>query len=310
MRAARRCPPSPAPPAAQHPLRGLAVPGCRPGAARSRRCPASRPTSTNTPRARTTTTFEEPSPSHPPRHRQNPHHRPGIPPACTSPEGNQAPTNRMSNRQIFRPSPEVLPEAGDGSILPTVLYEEARQTTPRSMTTAAGRRSSSQLGSVPARGKPSRSNTSACHKHFGLSQDVQYDWSTDDAQIARRTGVFLTGRLTMIGSANPAQQPWMWTWANESLPHAILRNTERVRQSGKGEQLPPSSPGRASTTTPNSSQRHGWSRPACCARRCGPVDRAHGRSTTPLHGPQPGVRRRTTVMAARTLKIPTPTVEH
>ncbi|WP_333734283.1 DUF6882 domain-containing protein [Streptomyces sp. IBSBF 3010] len=54
-------------------------------------------------------------------------------------------------------------------------------------------------------------------ERFGLSGDVQYDWSMDDAQIRwSRTGkVFLTGRLTVIGSVSVSRQTWLWSWANE-----------------------------------------------------------------------------------------------
>ncbi|MFJ8646010.1 DUF6882 domain-containing protein [Streptomyces sp. NPDC093546] len=47
-----------------------------------------------------------------------------------------------------------------------------------------------------------------------------------------------TGRLTMIGSASLAQQSWLWSWANESLPHAVLGDIERVRRFGEENDYP------------------------------------------------------------------------
>ncbi|MEU1312733.1 DUF6882 domain-containing protein [Streptomyces cinnamoneus] len=77
-------------------------------------------------------------------------------------------------------------------------------------------------------------------ERFGLSGDVQYHWSMDDAQItwSREGKVFLTGRLTMIGSVSLAQQSWLWSWANESLPDAVLGDIERVRQFGEENDFP------------------------------------------------------------------------
>ncbi|MFH9969670.1 DUF6882 domain-containing protein [Streptomyces mirabilis] len=85
-----------------------------------------------------------------------------------------------------------------------------------------------------------RSRQTLMIKRFGLSGDVQYHWSMDDAQItwSRDGKVFLTGRLTMIGSVSLAQQTWLWSWANESLPHAVLGDIERVRQFGEENSYP------------------------------------------------------------------------
>ncbi|WP_406865047.1 DUF6882 domain-containing protein [Streptomyces sp. HUAS MG47] len=75
---------------------------------------------------------------------------------------------------------------------------------------------------------------------FGLSGDVQYDWSTDDARItwSRAGRVFLTGRLTMIGSVSLPQQTWLWAWANEGLPAAVLGDIARVRAYGEAHGFP------------------------------------------------------------------------
>ncbi|WP_228775009.1 MULTISPECIES: DUF6882 domain-containing protein [Streptomyces] len=85
-----------------------------------------------------------------------------------------------------------------------------------------------------------RSRQALMVERFGLSGDVQYDWSMNDARItgSRDGKVFLTGRLTMIGSVSVAQQTWLWSWANESLPHAALGDMEKVRQFGEENDYP------------------------------------------------------------------------
>ncbi|MFF4902505.1 DUF6882 domain-containing protein [Streptomyces sp. NPDC001068] len=77
-------------------------------------------------------------------------------------------------------------------------------------------------------------------ERFGLSGDVQYQWSMDDAKItwSRDGKVFLTGRIIMIGSVSLAQQTWLWSWANESLPPTILGDIGRVRQFGEENDYP------------------------------------------------------------------------
>ncbi|GAA1534794.1 hypothetical protein GCM10009730_50090 [Streptomyces albidochromogenes] len=77
-------------------------------------------------------------------------------------------------------------------------------------------------------------------ERFGLSGDVQYHWSLDDARIAwsREEKVFLTGRLTLIGSVSLAQQTWLWSWANESLPRTVRGDIERVRRFGEANDYP------------------------------------------------------------------------
>ncbi|MET9432219.1 MULTISPECIES: DUF6882 domain-containing protein [unclassified Streptomyces] len=85
-----------------------------------------------------------------------------------------------------------------------------------------------------------RTRQSLMVERFGLSGDVQYEWSMDDARITWSRGgtAFLTGRLTMIGSVSLAQQSWLWSWANESLPHAVLGDMERVRRFGEENDYP------------------------------------------------------------------------
>ncbi|MFB7474434.1 DUF6882 domain-containing protein [Kitasatospora sp. NPDC056184] len=77
-------------------------------------------------------------------------------------------------------------------------------------------------------------------ERFGLSGDVQYEWSMDDARItwSRDGEVFLTGRLTMIGSVSRARRSWLWSWANDSLPAAVLGDIERVRRFGEENDHP------------------------------------------------------------------------
>ena len=85
-----------------------------------------------------------------------------------------------------------------------------------------------------------RSRQALMVERFGLSGDVQYDWSMDDAQItwSRNGKAFLTGRLTVIGTVSTAQQTWLWSWANESLPDTALGNMEKVRQFGEENDYP------------------------------------------------------------------------
>ncbi|MET8700652.1 DUF6882 domain-containing protein [Kitasatospora sp. NPDC004723] len=75
---------------------------------------------------------------------------------------------------------------------------------------------------------------------FGLSGDVQDEWSMDDARItwSRAGKVFLAGRLTVIGSVGIPRQSWLWTWANEPLPPATLGDIERVRRFGEENGYP------------------------------------------------------------------------
>ncbi|MFJ9457422.1 DUF6882 domain-containing protein [Kitasatospora sp. NPDC101447] len=78
-------------------------------------------------------------------------------------------------------------------------------------------------------------------ERYGLSgDDVQYHWSMDDARItwSRGGAVFLTGRLTMIGTVSLARQTWLWSWANDALPPAVLGDIERVRRFGEANDYP------------------------------------------------------------------------
>ncbi|MFE2424056.1 DUF6882 domain-containing protein [Streptomyces hokutonensis] len=119
-------------------------------------------------------------------------------------------------------------------------------------------------------------------ERFGLSGDVRYDWSMDDAQItwSRDGKVFLAGRLTVIGSVSVAQQTWLWSWANDSLPHAALGDIERVRRFGEENDYPVL-PWPGFTSHPNSSLRLGRSRHPCSTRRgCGRSRRTRCNSTS------------------------------
>ncbi|MGW2351996.1 DUF6882 domain-containing protein [Actinacidiphila glaucinigra] len=77
-------------------------------------------------------------------------------------------------------------------------------------------------------------------ERFGLSGDVRYDWTLDDARIAWSRGgeVFLTGRITMIGSVSLTQGTWLWSWANDSLPQAAVGDMDRVRRFGEANGFP------------------------------------------------------------------------
>ncbi|MFC8719449.1 DUF6882 domain-containing protein [Kitasatospora sp. NPDC057198] len=65
--------------------------------------------------------------------------------------------------------------------------------------------------------------------------DVQYRWSMDEARITWSRGgtAFLTGRITMIGSVSLSHRTWLWAWANDSLPAAVLGDIEQVRHYGE-----------------------------------------------------------------------------
>jgi hypothetical protein len=75
---------------------------------------------------------------------------------------------------------------------------------------------------------------------FGLAGNVQYKWSLDEAQISwsRDSSVFLSARITMIGSVNIPRQTWLWSWANDSLPPAVLGDIGRVRDYGEANGFP------------------------------------------------------------------------
>jgi hypothetical protein len=73
-----------------------------------------------------------------------------------------------------------------------------------------------------------------------LAGDVQYQWSMDDATIAwsREGRDFLRGRITVIGSVDHVQQTWLWSWANDSLPVAVLGDIAAVRRYGEERAFP------------------------------------------------------------------------
>ncbi|GAA2792092.1 hypothetical protein RMN57_33720 [Kitasatospora sp. CM 4170] len=85
-----------------------------------------------------------------------------------------------------------------------------------------------------------RSRQARMIERYGLSGDVQYDWSLDDARITWSRGgeVFLTGRLTMIGSVSLSRGTWLWSWANDSLPRVALGDIEKVRRFGEANGYP------------------------------------------------------------------------
>ena len=77
-------------------------------------------------------------------------------------------------------------------------------------------------------------------EQYGLSGDVQYFWSMDDASItfSRDGQEFLRGRITMIASVNTGLGTWLWSWANDSLPQAVLGEVDRVRRYGVEHNFP------------------------------------------------------------------------
>ncbi|MFD5521467.1 DUF6882 domain-containing protein [Streptomyces sp. NPDC127066] len=80
-------------------------------------------------------------------------------------------------------------------------------------------------------------------ERFGSLYDKQCHWSLDNARITWSCGgeVCFGGRITVIGSLNlsdMSRQPWLWSWANESLPRAALGDIERVREFGEANGFP------------------------------------------------------------------------
>jgi hypothetical protein len=75
---------------------------------------------------------------------------------------------------------------------------------------------------------------------FGLSGDVQYFWSMDDATITWSRGgrEFLQGRITMTASVDAVRNTWLWSWANDSLPQPVLGDIEQVRRYGVEHHFP------------------------------------------------------------------------
>ncbi|MFD4571325.1 DUF6882 domain-containing protein [Streptomyces sp. NPDC058417] len=80
-----------------------------------------------------------------------------------------------------------------------------------------------------------RSRQARMVERHGLSGDVRYDWSLDDARItwARGGTVFLTGRLTLLGTVALDRETWLWSWANPSLPPAVLGDVDQIRRYGE-----------------------------------------------------------------------------
>ncbi|TXS20617.1 hypothetical protein EAO71_29205 [Streptomyces sp. ms191] len=95
-------------------------------------------------------------------------------------------------------------------------------------------------GVVLAARERARSRQALMIERHGLSGDVQYHWSMDDARITWSRGgkTFLTGRLTMIGSVSLSRRTWLWAWANPSLPSAVLGDIGQVRRYGEANGFP------------------------------------------------------------------------
>lgn len=90
-----------------------------------------------------------------------------------------------------------------------------------------------------ARGRVQRRQARTIER-YGLSGDVQYFYSLDDGTITWSRGgrEFLRGRITMIASVNTGLGTWLWAWANESLPHAVLGDVDRIHRYGVEHSFP------------------------------------------------------------------------
>ncbi|MEU1224874.1 DUF6882 domain-containing protein [Streptomyces sp. NPDC005828] len=93
---------------------------------------------------------------------------------------------------------------------------------------------------VRAARERARSRQALMIERHGLSGDVQYHWSMDDARItwSRNGTEFLTGRITMIGSVSLSRETWLWSWADDSLPPAVLGDVDQVRAFGEANGFP------------------------------------------------------------------------
>ena len=61
--------------------------------------------------------------------------------------------------------------------------------------------------------------------------DATITWSRDGRE-------FLRGRITMIASVNTERGTWLWSWANDSLPQAVLGDIDPVRRYGVENNFP------------------------------------------------------------------------
>lgn len=88
---------------------------------------------------------------------------------------------------------------------------------------------------VPVVRERARTRRALVVERLGLSGDLWYDRTPEDAGIARSRGgeVFLTGRITMIGGVRLTQGTWLWPWANDSPPPAAVWDMDRVRRLGE-----------------------------------------------------------------------------
>ena len=75
---------------------------------------------------------------------------------------------------------------------------------------------------------------------FALSGNIQYHWDLDEAVIVFSRGgeEFARGQLTMVGSVDHERQTFLWSWANDSLPAAVLGKIEEVREFGAKQEFP------------------------------------------------------------------------
>src|SRR5262245_52878400 len=68
----------------------------------------------------------------------------------------------------------------------------------------------------------------------------QYWYDLDEASIAwsRDGNVLASARITAIGSVHVEAQNWRWSWANVSLPAAVLGDIATVREYGELHRRP------------------------------------------------------------------------
>jgi hypothetical protein len=77
-------------------------------------------------------------------------------------------------------------------------------------------------------------------ERFKLADNTHYQWSMEDARItwSRGGAVYLSGRITMIGSVSASEHSWLWSWANPSLPARVVGEIDRVRRYGEANNFP------------------------------------------------------------------------
>ncbi len=80
----------------------------------------------------------------------------------------------------------------------------------------------------------------ATYARFGLDYSMQYEWSTDSAEIVFSSeGVpVVRAGLQFVGSISRREGTWLWGWANASIPEAASRRLSAVREYGREHDFP------------------------------------------------------------------------